>query len=109
MLAEACPCCEAFARDENPMKWGDLNRRFHGTLYQASRLGYHMEMLNNALDRIEPYLRAQLLLSDGMDIANREHRAIVDACSAGDADRAAALTRAHIHGALASLRSRWQG
>ncbi len=108
-LAEARACCEAFARDENPMHWGDLNRRFHTTLYEASGLPYHMEMLNNAMDRIEPYLRAQLLLSDGMNRADREHRGIVEACATRDADRAAELTRAHILGARDSLRNQWQG
>lgn len=109
VLAEAHTCCAAFARDENPMNWGDLNRRFHSTLYEASGLAYHMEMLNNSMDRIEPYLRAQLLLSDGMDRANREHRAIVEACAAGEADRAAEMTRAHILGARDSLCRQWPG
>ena len=109
VLHEAQAHCEAFAHDDNPMAWGTLNRRFHSTLYEASRLNYHVEVLNNALDRIAPYLRAQLLLSDGMDTATNEHLAIFDACAAGDADRAAELTRAHIHGALTSLSSRWRG
>ncbi|MCC5987925.1 MAG: GntR family transcriptional regulator [Pararhodobacter sp.] len=109
VLEEARTFCEAFARDENPMNWGDLNRRFHSTLYEASGLSFHMEVLNNALDRVEPYLRAQLLLSDGMDRANREHRGILEACAAGDGERAAELTRAHIQGARNSLQRRWQG
>jgi DNA-binding GntR family transcriptional regulator len=103
VLEEARACCEAFAQSTDPMQWGDLNRRFHGTLYAASALPYHLEVLNNAMDRADRYLRAQLLLSDGMARANREHTEIVDACAAGDADRAADLTRQHIHGARESL------
>jgi DNA-binding GntR family transcriptional regulator len=103
VLAEARTCCEAFAQSTDPMQWGDLNRRFHSTLYAASGLPYHMEMLNNAMDRVDRYLRAQLLLSDGMGRADREHRAIVEACAAGDIDRAAELTRQHISGARESL------
>lgn len=109
VLSEARAYCEAFASDEDPMNWGDHNRRLHTTLYEASGLSYHLEVLHNTLDRIEPYLRAQLLLSDGMDRANREHKGIVDACAAGDAERAAELTRAHILGARDSLRRRWPG
>lgn len=103
VIDEARSCCDAFAQAENPMHWGDLNRRFHATLYEASALPYHMEALNNAMDRVDRYLRAQLLLSDGMDRANREHIAIVEACAARDAERAAELTRVHILGARDSL------
>ncbi len=109
VLNEARGFCEAFACDEDPMHWGDLNRRFHGTLYEASGLGYHLEVLNKTMDRIEPYLRAQLLLSDGMERANREHRGILEACARGDGERAAELTRAHILGAQESLSRNWQG
>ncbi|MEC7961935.1 MAG: FCD domain-containing protein [Pseudomonadota bacterium] len=48
-------------------------------------------------------MRAQLVLSDGMERANIEHLAILEACEKGDAERAAALTLAHIEGAKASL------
>lgn len=103
MLASARACCDAFAGADDPMLWGDLNRRFHATLYEASALPYHMEVLNNAMDRVDRYLRAQLLLSNGMERANREHRAILAACVAGDAESAAELTRRHILDARDSL------
>ena len=108
VLEAAAQCCEAFGRGDDPMLWGDLNRRFHTTLYAASDLPYHLEVLNKAMDRIDPYLRAQLLLSDGMQRANREHRMIVDACRSGQADMAADLTRQHILGAKESLSRYWQ-
>ncbi len=100
--------CAAFATASDPMDWGDLNRRFHTTLYQASGLPYHMEVLSKAMDRIDPYLRAQLLLSDGMERANREHLAIVEACKANDANRAADRTRQHILDARNSLVQHWK-
>ncbi len=108
VLDAASQCCEAFGRGDDPMLWGDLNRRFHTTLYAASDLPYHLEVLNKAMDRIDPYLRAQLLLSDGMQRANREHHMIVDACRCGQADMAADLTRQHILGAKESLSRYWQ-
>lgn len=108
LLNDARNCCEQFASAEDPMRWGDLNRRFHTALYEASGLPYHMEMLDKAMDRIDPYLRAQILLSDGMERANREHLAIVEACKAKDAGRAAELTRLHILGAKDSLIRHWQ-
>ena len=108
VLEEAARCCAEFARADDPMQWGDLNRRFHATLYAASGLVYHLEILEKAMDRIDPYLRAQLLLSDGMQRANREHVLIVDACTSGQADMAADLTRQHIQGAQESLSRYWQ-
>ncbi|MCC5993379.1 MAG: GntR family transcriptional regulator [Rhodobacteraceae bacterium] len=109
LLEEAQQCCDAFASAKDPMQWGDLNRRFHRTLYQASGLSYHLEVLDNAMDRVDPYLRAQLLLSAGMERANREHDEILAACAARNAERAADLTRAHILGAKQSLQEHWQG
>jgi DNA-binding GntR family transcriptional regulator len=103
LLAEARAYCEEFATSPNPMDWGDLNRKFHGALYSACALPYHISVVDNAMDRIDRYLRAQLVLSDGMERANIEHLAILEACEKGDAERAAALTLAHIEGAKASL------
>jgi DNA-binding GntR family transcriptional regulator len=104
-LARARAACDAFAAATNPMSWGDMNRDFHAALYQASALTYHLEVTRNAMDRVDRYLRMQLLLSDGNARANTEHQAILSACQAGDADRAAELTREHINGVRDSLLS----
>lgn len=103
-LAEARAYCEEFAASPDPMQWGELNRKFHWALYSACTLPYHLSVVDNAMDRVDRYLRAQLVMSDGMEKANREHLAILKACEARDADLACALTRAHIEGAKASLR-----
>lgn len=104
-LDRAEAACQAFATATDPMSWGDLNREFHAALYRASGLAYHLEVTGNAMDRVDRYLRMQLLLSDGNARANSEHQAILEACKAGDADRAAELTRAHINGVRDSLLS----
>jgi len=104
-LARARAACDAFAAATDPMSWGDLNRDFHAALYEASALAYHLEVTGNAMDRVDRHLRMQLLLSDGNERANNEHQAILAACQAGDADRAAALTREHINGVRDSLLS----
>lgn len=103
ILATAREYCEAFHTEANPMKWGDLNRKFHATLYDASGLTYHLEAIDSALNRIDRYLRAQLVLSDGMVRANNEHMQIQQACENGDADLAADLTARHILSARESL------
>ena len=96
VLERARAHCSAFSQSTDPMSWGDLNRAFHSELYNASKLKFHLEVIDNAMNRIDRYLRAQLVLSNGMDQANSEHLGIIEACAAGDAEEAARLTAAHI-------------
>ncbi|MEP1572264.1 GntR family transcriptional regulator [Roseibium album] len=103
ILASAREKCAAFSASDNPMEWGDLNRDFHETLYSASDLKFFREIAHNAIDRVERQIRAQLVMSNGMERAGREHFGIMDACEAGDADLAADLTAEHILGAKKSL------
>lgn len=102
-LAEARQHCAAFSRSANPMRWGDLNRVFHRTLYNASDMKYFIEVADNAMDRVDRYIRAQLVMSDGMPRADIEHLAILEACEQGNADLAGSLLRDHILGAKLSL------
>lgn len=102
-LEKARSSWAAFSQSSDPMSWGDLNRDFHSTLYQASGLQYHLDVIDNAMDRIDRYLRAQLVLSNGMERANEEHMEIWEACMNGNADLAAERTRRHITGARESL------
>lgn len=103
LLSTAREKCAAFSASKDPMEWGDLNRDFHETLYSASDLTFFKEIARNAIDRVERQIRAQLVMSNGMERAGQEHFAIIDACEAGDAKRAAELTRLHIEGAKESL------
>jgi DNA-binding GntR family transcriptional regulator len=103
LLTEAREKCAAFSSATDPMTYGDLNRAFHETLYSASDLQFFQEIADNAIDRVERQIRAQLVMSNGMERAGREHFAILEACEKGDADLASNLTREHIQGAKASL------
>ena len=103
ILARAQEKCAAFSASTDPMEWGNLNRDFHETLYSASDLKFFIEIADNAIDRVERQIRAQLVMSDGMERATKEHLAILKACEEGDPERAANLTRDHIEGAKQSL------
>jgi len=98
MLRNARSCCSAFSESTDPMNWGDLNREFHYEIYRASGFRFHLDAIENAMNRLERYLRAQLVLSNGMARANAEHFSILEACEAGNADQAAELTASHIKG-----------
>jgi DNA-binding GntR family transcriptional regulator len=105
LITEVQTICDACEAATDSIRWGDLNRQFHATLYRACDLPFHLATLDNAMDRLDRYLRAQLLLTDGHARANSEHRAIVAACAQGDAEAAEALTLLHIRGAHAALRN----
>lgn len=102
-LTEARNYAEAFAREPDSGQWAQLNRLFHYTLYKDCNRPYHLQVISGALDKIGRYLRAQLVLTDGIARARREHEGILAAAIAHDADLATALTRAHILGASQSL------
>lgn len=102
-LAHAQELCDAFAAEPDAGRWGDLNRLFHSSLYVDAGRSYYFSVVAAANDRIERYIRAQLSLTYGRERAIAEHQAILDACRAGDADKAAELTRDHILKASTSL------
>jgi DNA-binding GntR family transcriptional regulator len=102
-LKKAAEFHEAFARETNSAKWNMLNRNFHYSLYEAAERPYYLQVIGAALDRVERYLRAQLVLTDGMARARREHKAILNACIHRDEEEAARLTRDHIINAGESL------
>ncbi len=99
-LALARRTCRAFAKERDPVLWGERNREFHSALYADCGLPYHLEVVHAALDKTERYLVDQLVLTSGMRRARAEHKAILMAFEARDAKLAARLTREHILGAL---------
>jgi DNA-binding GntR family transcriptional regulator len=99
-LARARQTCQAFAKERDPVLWGERNREFHAALYADCGLPYHLEVVHAALDKTERYLVDQLVLTSGMRRARTEHRAILAAFEARDAQLAVRLTREHILGAV---------
>ncbi|WP_428603655.1 GntR family transcriptional regulator [Sedimenticola sp.] len=102
-LQEARHFCEAFSAETDSAKWGEWNRQFHEALYRDAQRPYHMKLIDEAIDRIDSYLRAQIALTDGMERARSEHTAILEACVQGDGERAAELTRQHVVGSYEAL------
>jgi len=103
-LALARKNCEAFAKERDPVLWGERNREFHYALYRECGLPYHLEAIHAALDKTERYLVDQLVLTSGMRRARAEHQAILEAFVARDSHLAARLTREHILGAFRLFR-----
>jgi DNA-binding GntR family transcriptional regulator len=107
-LALAQDYCDAFGAETDPERWGDLNRQFHTCLYLDCGKPYYLSVVHKTNDLVERYVRLVLYLTQGMRNAVVEHQEILDACKAGNAGRAAELTRKHIATAgemlVASLR-----
>lgn len=108
ILEQAQGYLDRFAATGDPMQWGPLNRKFHGILYSVSKMPYHIEVVETAIARIDRYLRAQLVMGGGVDNSTKEHRAILAACRAGNAEEAARLTAAHILDARDALHKQLQ-
>lgn len=104
-LAMAREYCDRFGEEEDPARWGELNRNFHETLYRECERPFHLKIVGEAIDRIDSYIRAQLVLTKGMNKAVVEHKAILDACVEGNGKLAADLTRQHIEDSYDSLMS----
>lgn len=102
-LEKARRYCAEFDRETDPHRWGEINRNFHYSLYEASRRPFYLQNVRSSLDRIDRYLRAQLTFTNGVPRAGREHETILSACEKGDAEFASRLTRDHILDAGRSL------
>ncbi|MEG4642623.1 GntR family transcriptional regulator [Paracoccus sp. APAP_BH8] len=102
-FVEAEALCDAFARETDVAQWSALNWQFHSRLYLDAQRPFLVSTIRSVNDRLERYLRIQLALSHGQGTADREHREILAACQAGDAEKAGKLVYDHIMGACSSL------
>ena len=102
-LEQAAIYAEKFAESQSPKDWTQYNRLFHCLLYDAANLPFHMSIINSILDRTERYLRAQLVLSNGMQRAITEHQQLLIFCRNKNAAAAKALTIEHVKHAKLSL------
>ena len=85
------------------VRWSQLNRRFHETLYAGvarRRLRALISALNDAVDR---YHRILLVQSDYAGRAHDEHRQILAACRHRDVEAATSLLSVHISAARDAL------
>jgi DNA-binding GntR family transcriptional regulator len=102
-LANAQAFCDQFAQETDVANWADLNWRFHSCLYEDANRPFMVGLIRSVNDRVERFLRIQLSLSSGQAVADREHREILAACRAGDAELASRLVYGHIMDACNSL------
>lgn len=84
-------------------EWGTLNWRFHAALLEPAGRPLTLGVLRGLHNKSDRYMRLQLVLTHGQSRASDEHRAVLAAAAASDADRACELLRAHVLGAGRAL------
>lgn len=86
-------------------RFSELNRQFHACLIQPCnrpRLLAHLDYLSALNER---YLHFAAIALDYVDRSHGEHRALLEACYARDADKACDLLQQHITGVRISART----
>jgi len=83
-------------RSKDVGRWGELNWKFHSTLYAPANRPRSMAVIEKLNISIDRYLRIQLLLTHGTAQATDDHRALLAACRKRDGALAAKLLKRHI-------------
>jgi DNA-binding GntR family transcriptional regulator len=93
----------AIDREENIAKWGELNWEFHAILYSPAELPRVMETLRTLHTGIARYLVLYLAGMDYQKKSQREHRALLRSCRAGDVEKAEVILEEHLRSASTHL------
>ena len=95
-LARATDLIHDMDAEEGPGRMGELNRRFHMTLYEAAPHPKLLALAESQLASFDRYLRFQLA-AEGVEVLSQgEHRAMVEAARARDISRAVDILRQHM-------------
>ena len=90
---------------DEPREWLRLNNAFHLTLYEASGRVVLCTMIRDLMTRMSLYLHLHAELSGQLAAIQDEHRLLVAAVKAADAETAAEITRRHMAGAVSLISS----
>lgn len=102
-FTRALAILDEFLGAEDVGRWAEMNWAFHACLYEAAERPFMFNMIRSIHDKIERYLRMQMVLSEGKAQADLEHRAILAACKARDVELASELIESHILGVCKTL------
>ena len=89
--------------EADPGRMGELNRRFHMTLYARAGRPRLLALTEQHLLAADRYLRFQFAALGYLPRSQDEHRALLAACRTGDADTACRLAEEHVGQAAEQL------
>lgn len=82
--------------ETDPGRMGELNRRFHMTLYARAGRPRLLSLTEQHLATADRYLRFQFAALEYQTRSQDEHRALLAACRAGDSAAASTIVADHI-------------
>lgn len=89
--------------EDNPQKWAELNWEFHAALYRPAEMPHLLATIKTLHVNVGRYL---VLYLDKMSFQNKsqsEHHALLDACIAGDTEKARHTLQQHLNDASSAL------
>lgn len=92
----AAEILRGYDEEPEPQKWGEMNWRFHETLYVPCDRPKLLSMIESNYGHVGRFVRLQVSLAAGKDQPNRDHWGILNACRAGDVSEAVKLLEQHI-------------
>ncbi len=95
-LADSMERCVAAAEAGDTDEYYYENEGFHQAIYAASHNGFLANEASQLKQRLKPYRRLQLQVRHRMGNSLAEHREILAAIEAGDADEAEQTLRDHV-------------
>ena len=109
-LAEAEVLWERMKDYSDIATWSELNREFHAVFARSAASPNLTRILRGLRDSAAPYVRWSIVLQpDFPVVANQEHRELLDACRARDADTAAAVEEKHLRATLDAVMQQQSG
>lgn len=83
--------------------WSEYNFAFHEALYAPANLPETMALISQLNTKSDRYIRMQLLYTQEIEKAEKEHHGLLDFARQGGADQACALLETHIQEACEGI------
>lgn len=83
--------------------WSEYNFAFHKALYAPAKLPETMALISQLNTKSDRYIRMQLLYTQEIEKAEKEHHGLLDFARQGNADQACALLETHIQEACEGI------
>ncbi len=83
--------------------WSEYNFAFHQALYAPARLPETLALISQLNTKSDRYIRMQLLYTQEIEKAEREHHGLLDFARQGKADEACELLQRHIQEACEGI------
>lgn len=107
--APAFTCAEELLTEmdseQDQARMGELNRRFHMTLYSAAGSQRLIALTESCLASFDRYLRFHLAANGPAHLLQNEHRAMLEAAQARDTTKATEILRTHIETAAKTIQA----